>query len=310
MKNYANFNRNGALVTFIFSTLLSASVFSQGPPTTKFVDVNGKNQLKHNDTLLVGSHFKVENLAGGKDSSDMMVVVSKEGIFKKRPIPPERPRIGPPTPQAACFSLTARDYGSNNFSLCPEGGKNLGIGTTSNPAGPSTYPNGFRFAVLGNSKFFGGFVNIGSEDITTGTPHDDAILRVGGKIVSKKSIVSVLNWADDELKEDLTLEDDLVEEEKYKDKYGHLKGMKSGKTIEKDGINLGEMDVAQMRLIERLYLYLFKFNKVIQELKREKKLALNEVKELKKENKKLKKELRKKDEELEKRIVALEKKVE
>jgi len=254
----------------------------------------------------VGSHLRVENLAGGKDSSDMMVVVSKEGIFKKRPIPPEKPRIAQPTPQAACLTLRARDYSSNNFSLCPEGVSNLGVGTISNPAlntDPSFFPAGFRFVVFGNSKFFGGYVNIGSEDITTGTPHDDAILRVGGKIVSKKSIVSVLNWADDELEKELTLEDDLVEEEKYKDKYGHLKGMKSGKTIEKDGINLGEMDVSQMRLIERVFLYLFKFNKVVQELKRENK-------EFKKENKELKIELRKKDDELEKRIAALEKKVE
>lgn len=161
--------------------------------------------------------------------------------------------------------------------------------------------------------YFEGKVHIGEGKTITAGTHTDAQLFVDGKIVAKRTLTTQVNWADDELKKDLTLEEDLIEDERYKDNYGHLKGVKSGKVIEKEGLDLAEMDATQMRLIERVFLYLFKFNKVVHELQATIFDIKNDNRQLKKSNKKIEKENQKLKEgynDLLKRVETLEKKAE
>ncbi|MBW8050986.1 MAG: hypothetical protein FVQ77_11745 [Cytophagales bacterium] len=351
MKYLSNQEKLFVCVVAIGFCCLYTNVFAQGPPSTKFVEVNGTNQLKHNDTLLVGGHINVKNLSGGKKPGDMLVAVDTDGNMKKIPFPPEKvfPGQGGNPNAGTCVAGPIWQNTGNDIYKCPTTG-NVAIGntdaqkklhiTTKHFTGfiscdTSVKPpqclshQGMRLedilfdgltgtqvssewdiepiATLALRKLRirtkgktimtlleNGKVNIGEQTIKSGS-HQNGKFFVDGKIVAKDVVTTQVSWADDELKKDLTLEEDLVEEEKFKDKNGHLKGVKSGKIIEKEGINLAEMDATQMRLIERVFLYLFKFNKVVQELKRE--------------NKELKEELKKKDREFEKRISALEKKL-
>jgi len=100
--------------------------------------------------------------------------------------------------------------------------------------------------------------------------------------------------------------EDLKKEEEYVNSNSHLDGIPSGKIIEKDGLDLTEMSSMQMRKIEQVFMYLFDFRNVINELK-----AI--IFKLKKENKAFKKdnrELREDYSDLLKRVEALEEKAE
>ncbi len=149
--------------------------------------------------------------------------------------------------------------------------------------------------------YFDGKVHIGDETIISGS-NTDFQLAVDGKIVAKKIVTTELNWADDELEKDLTLED-LEKEEIFVDKNGHLQGIPSGKEVEKDGLDLSEMSSLKMRKIEQIFRYLFIFNKDNKNLQEDYKKLTGAYKKLEKENKLLKKNLF----DLNKRVKVLEK---
>ena len=131
--------------------------------------------------------------------------------------------------------------------------------------------------------------------------HNNFTLSVYGKVVARKYIATELNWADDEFARDLTF-DDLDNEEKFVKKNSHLTGIPAADKLEKDGIDLAEMSSFHMRKIEQVFLYLFKFNAVIKQLKNKMKENVTANKKLRKENKYLKNELA----DLKKRVEALE----
>jgi len=114
----------------------------------------------------------------------------------------------------------------------------------------------------------GGKVKIGSQIITSGA-HQNAMLSVDGKIVSKSAFVTIQNWGDYVLHEDYKLPSLLNEVEPYIKENKHLIGVPSEKEILENGINLGEMDAIQMVKIEELMLYTIEQQKQIDELKKE-----------------------------------------
>ena len=362
MKNLKDFNCKCVILLTLVSTLISAFVFAQGPPSTKFVEVNGTNQLQHNDTLLVGGHIKVENLSGGKKPGDMLVVVDRDNNFKKIPFPPEKaiPGQGGNPNAGTCVGTNIWQNTGDDIYKCPTTG-NMGVGTTNAQkklqitarhftgisCDTSVQPpqcvshQGMRleyllFNFLGTqlassewdlepeidsvnnlSKFQigppgkpvitfteDGRVFIGDSTVNTGL-HADWTFSTDGKVVARKFITTQVGWADDELKKELTMED-LKKEEEYVDSNSHLDGIPSGELIEQDGLDLTEMSSMQMRKIEQVFMYLFKFRNVINELK-----AI--IFKLKKENSAFKKdnrELREDYSDLLKRVEALEEKVE
>ncbi|UOU98431.1 hypothetical protein MUU74_00345 [Chryseobacterium daecheongense] len=81
-------------------------------------------------------------------------------------------------------------------------------------------------------------------------------------------------WADYVFKKDYKLRS-LVEVEKHIQEKGHLPNIPSAKEVEKDGINLGEMDAKLLEKIEELTLYSIEQNKQIQELKQQVQQLLN-----------------------------------
>ncbi|MDV7697048.1 cell wall anchor protein [Chryseobacterium soli] len=89
---------------------------------------------------------------------------------------------------------------------------------------------------------------------------NNAIARFEGKIVAKEVEVKANVWADYVFKKDYKLKT-LEEVEKHIEQKGHLPNIPSAKEVEKDGINLGEMDAKLLEKIEELTLYSIEQNK-------------------------------------------------
>ncbi|MBI4932028.1 MAG: hypothetical protein HY841_14820, partial [Bacteroidetes bacterium] len=127
--------------------------------------------------------------------------------------------------------------------------------------------------------------------------HTDYKLSVDGKVVARKLVATEVNWADDELTKHLTL-DSLQQDEKFVLMFGYLSGIPSGKEVETNGVDFGQMSSLQMRKIERLYKYSFKFNHAIKkidanilQIKSENVSLKNENEELKKQFNEMKKQI-------------------
>jgi hypothetical protein len=73
----------------------------------------------------------------------------------------------------------------------------------------------------------------------------------------------------------------LKEVEQYVAKNKRLPGIKPATEIEKDGLNVGKMQVQQMEKIEEIYLYLFDIEKRLVELEKENIQLKNQVQQLK-----------------------------
>lgn len=153
----------------------------------------------------------------------------------------------------------------------------------------STSTNQYTYA-----GWYQGRVRIGSATGTqyvqmVGSSHADYLLCVDGKIVARKMVTTLQNWADDEFDTSASA-DELEKEKEFVEKNKHLRLVPSEKEVLENGVEMGEMFPIQMRKIEQLFKYSFMFN--------------NEMKQLQEENEKLQKLIN----ELSKRIELLEKK--
>ncbi len=129
---------------------------------------------------------------------------------------------------------------------------------------------------------------IGINDATHGTWIkflNNAIAKFDGKIYAREIEVKANVWADYVFKKDYKLRT-LEEVENHIAEKGHLPNIPSAAEVEKNGINLGEMDAKLLEKIEELTLYSIKQNKQIKQLQEENKVLKSqseEIKELKKQ---------------------------
>ena len=89
--------------------------------------------------------------------------------------------------------------------------------------------------------------------------------------MSSKKIIStdiIGHWADDEFAKELSLEN-LEKEMEFALENSHFRDIPTAKEIETSGIDLGEMSALQMRLIERVYKYMYLLKKENEVLKKE-----------------------------------------
>jgi len=105
-------------------------------------------------------------------------------------------------------------------------------------------------------------------NVGIGTTNPDAKLAVNGKIHSKEVKVDLIGWSDFVFFKDYKLPT-LKEVENHIKEKGHLKDIPSAKEVEKNGINLGEMDAKLLQKIEELTLYTIDQQKEIEELKKQ-----------------------------------------
>lgn len=145
---------------------------------------------------------------------------------------------------------------------------NLGIGT---PA------SGFRLDVNGESNF-SGRVKIGASFFPTSTAYE---LAVGGGIIAEEVRVQLQPWADYVFDENYELQP-LSEVERYIQKNKHLPGVASAQEVAEKGLNLGEMQKAQMEKIEEIYLYVIQQQKLIEQQQKTIERLESEINNLKK----------------------------
>jgi len=137
-------------------------------------------------------------------------------------------------------------------------------------------PEDVRFTISnsGNIKM----TNVGTEPsfvLNNGTGHaivvysnsDNKILQLenDGLLRSRRIKVDTDSWADYVFKQGYHLKT-LTETETFISENGHLPGVPSGEEIQKDGLDIGEMQKIQMEKIEELYLHVIELEKKINSL--------------------------------------------
>ena len=110
----------------------------------------------------------------------------------------------------------------------------------------------------------GAEVGVGIGTLTTGTHK----LAVEGSIGAREIIVESSGWSDFVFNENHKLRT-LEEVEKYIEEEGHLPEIPSEAEVNKNGINLGEMNAKLLQKIEELTLYMIDVNKRISHLEKE-----------------------------------------
>lgn len=109
----------------------------------------------------------------------------------------------------------------------------------------------------------------GNVRIGTGTMNPTKALEVNGTIRSKEVIVEIANWSDFVFDNNYKLMS-LKETERFIKQNGHLPNVPSAAEVEKEGIELGEMNAILLQKIEELTLYVIELEKQIDELKGDK----------------------------------------
>lgn len=93
-------------------------------------------------------------------------------------------------------------------------------------------------------------------------------LAVNGNIRAKEIKVETDHWPDYVFKSDYLLQP-LIEIKKYINQHGHLPEIPTSATVEKEGINLGEMNRLLLQKIEELTLHLISQDKKVNEMSAE-----------------------------------------
>lgn len=137
---------------------------------------------------------------------------------------------------------------------------NLGVGIAA---------SSFRLDVNGESNFRQR-VKIGANNFAT-----DYLLSVGGGVMAEEVRVQLQPWADYVFEKNYPLMP-LSEVEKFVEKEKHLPGIATANEVETNGLNLGEMQNAQMEKIEEIFLHLIDLEKRVNALEAQNKQLLEE----------------------------------
>jgi len=134
------------------------------------------------------------------------------------------------------------------------------------------YQNRFK----GNVYLSGGSIWNAAGNVGIGTENPDAKLAVNGTIHSKEVKVDLNVPAPDYVfAKDYNLRS-LKEVENYVNQNSHLPEIPSAKDFEKDGIQLAEMNMALLKKIEELTLYMIEMKKENIEIKKQNEAIKNE----------------------------------
>jgi hypothetical protein len=142
---------------------------------------------------------------------------------------------------------------ADNFFIIDGTGK-TGVGMQPNAAKP------FNFSVAGRSYFSDKMV-IGN-NINLNTPGTYNLYVQGGVLTEKVKVASSagVNWADFVFDESYELKP-LEEVETFISKNKHLPDVPSAAQVNKDGIDLAQMDATLLQKIEELTLYMIELKK-------------------------------------------------
>jgi hypothetical protein len=140
--------------------------------------------------------------------------------------------------------------------------------------GPKTqkdsYVNSSGLVKTGTGHFNGSGVNYFAGTVGIGTSNTKSYkLAVAGGMIAESIRVNLQSaWPDYVFDKDYKI-DPLIETEKFINKFGHLPGVPSAETIKANGLNLGEINIVQMKKIEELTLLLIEQGKQLTELQKQ-----------------------------------------
>lgn len=196
-------------------------------PTVKFeVSGTAKATSLQSESLDVMGQISFKNLAGNTTKA---ITVSSSGVLSSVELSTLQDNMGNHT-------------ATQNLNL---NGKKLVGGTTGT--------GGIFVAANGNVR------------IGTGNMTPTKALEVNGTIRSKEVIVEIANWSDFVFNDDYQLMS-LKETETFIKQNGHLPNVPSAAEVEKDGVQLGEMNAILLQKIEELTLYVIELEKKIEKL--------------------------------------------
>ncbi|MBP2830595.1 hypothetical protein J8281_00230 [Aquimarina sp. U1-2] len=144
----------------------------------------------------------------------------------------------------------------------------IGVKTRKSGSGPSDYSN-IVFNTWNGYNTLSEKMRISDNgNVGIGTTTPDAKLAVNGKIHAKEVKIDLSGWPDYVFEEEYKLAS-LKEVENHIAEKGHLPNIPSAKQVQKDGIQLGEMNVKLLEKIEELTLYMIEQNKKTEQLQKE-----------------------------------------
>ncbi|HEY8937164.1 MAG TPA: hypothetical protein VIM65_18185, partial [Cyclobacteriaceae bacterium] len=145
------------------------------------------------------------------------------------------------------------------FSIDNDGGANAG--TFSLELGGGLTPNALCSNLYCTDN---GGIGVGTAVVPTGYS-----LAVNGKVIMEGAKIEVqTKWPDYVFEKDYPITD-IPALKKYIETNGHLPNMPSAKTVEKDGIDVEEINVLLLQKIEEMSLYLIKMEERLKKLEQE-----------------------------------------
>jgi len=175
------------------------------------------------------------------------------------------------SPWAVPSDIVMRNLGSRNMEF------HMPNNNVVDPNSDTSTPNssGITKIKFTDSVHKSSLVIFNTGKVTVGTDQYDSdpnfifYVRKGLKAEQiKVEVASAGGWADYVFRKDYKLRS-LEEVEEHIAEKGHLPNIPSATEVEKNGINLGEMDAKLLEKIEELTLYVIQLNKEVKELKQQ-----------------------------------------
>ncbi len=207
--------------------------------------------------------------------------------------------IGLSNPRAKLTVLSATVNSANNTEVMQLAGKNPMLlfsdingsdfayikAITDLSITPQFARQGIEIGAAGNDIYLSSagytpalMINGTTNNVGIGTNNPTYKLSVNGNIRSKEVIVET-GWADYVFDEKYELLQ-LVDVEKYIQKYRHLPNIPSAVEIEKNGLQLGDTQKKMMEKIEELTLYMIEANEQIKNSKKQIEILENKIRKL------------------------------
>lgn len=217
------------------------------------IGVSGGNADLIGYDRTTGSYIPLLLIGGTSATNITPVLINNVGVGIGTPSPSFYGKLNVYDPLDDKATMTFQSNVDSRFWIS-EGGNVLKIGGTGGSTAPST-----------------GVINItntGNVGIGTLTPQSE--LSVKGTITAQRVKVTQTGWADYVFHKNYQLPS-LAEVEAYVRSNQHLEGIPSAAEVEKEGIDVGEMNKKLLAKVEELTLYLIEQNKKITALEEWKK---------------------------------------